>query len=230
MIRLRGLADFNNFVAGRQDRDTRLRIDGDRFAAGHGKQGDVGVAQPLSGFELDRSGSGLYPTRIEVVARRVRPLGANAIAVQTLDVLNHENRVGAFGERGPSHDFHRLARTHRRTLIVFAGANFADDLKLSRKVGRTHGESVASRAREGWIVAVGGDGLGQDASVGLERGKPFGGGRRSMRGDFAKDGFSGFVERQGHGSGIGLPLSQTCPGGCRKHAAAGNTRADFGSR
>ena len=88
----------------------------------------------------------------------------HAVAVAR-DVLDHHHGVGAVRQRSAGHDLDRLPGPTAPAKLL-AGAHFADHAQLARQIGGAHRESVAHRARQRRIIAIGEDRLGQHASRG----------------------------------------------------------------
>ena len=128
-------------------------------------------------------------------------------AVFAAGVLDHDDGIGARGDRSAGHNLDCFVGTDDARETV-AGADFADDAEAPGKVGGAKGESVADGAGESGGVAVGGDGLGENASGAI--GKPHGFDRRQRAGsgDDANDHLARLSECQrGH-----FPIIVWCDG------------------
>ena len=105
-------------------------------------------------------------------------------------VLDHHYGVGA-GRHGRSgHDFDRLSRAQFAG-ESFAGAHFADDLQLARKIDGADGIAVAHGAGEGGRIAVCRDIHGKYASGSFRERDLFRYGTSASLAHGAQHGFAG---------------------------------------
>jgi hypothetical protein len=102
------------------------------------------------------------------------------------DVFDHDDRVGALGDRGAGHNFHGLAGADGAG-EYFAGANLADHAQAAGQVGGSNGKAVADGAVEGRIIAIGGNVLGEDAIGSRFERYVFNGRRGCVRAQLAED-------------------------------------------
>src|SRR5579884_2708036 len=79
--RLRGLAGFDNFVAGGQDCDTRPAVNLDAFAANHGERGNLRESHALSWREHRRTRRSLAAARAEILPGLNAPPDAHPVAL-----------------------------------------------------------------------------------------------------------------------------------------------------
>jgi hypothetical protein len=128
----------------------------------------VAVVEADAFFEDWFGGAGFAAGAVDVFAGFRGAVGGHLPGFDG-GVFDHNDAVGAFGERGASHDADGLAGLEPAG-EGFAGADFADDVEGAGEVGGAAGEAVADGAVCGGIVAVGEDVLGEDAAGGLREG------------------------------------------------------------
>ncbi len=99
----RGLVERDDFVAGREDGDAGFGVNGDVGGADGGTEGDAGVAEAFAGGEEDGSGGSFGGPGVEVEAGGGG--GDGDVSFVAGSVFNHDDGIGALGERGAGHDF-----------------------------------------------------------------------------------------------------------------------------
>ncbi len=190
-----GGVNGDELVAGGDDRDARTEEDVEmRVAAGGGGCNLRGAEAGSGGDELVAA-QGFGAGRDDVLtAVELAAVGEADLPAFVLNVLQHGDGVGAFGDSGASHDLPGRVGGKRAGGWV-AGANRAGNEEPLEGAGLSgaKGETVPGGAGEGGHVAIGVDGLSEDAAVGGGEGQAFGGrGAGEELGSVAVDEFRGF--------------------------------------
>src|SRR5262249_31919100 len=89
----------------------------------------------------------VHPWRMDVLTR-ARPMLEAGPAVYFFDVFDHDDRVGALGQRPTSHDADGNARTHSGRRQV-PGGDFLHDFEVVGVVAGAHGVAINRRAWQG---------------------------------------------------------------------------------
>ncbi len=158
----------DEFVAAGEDGDAGSGVDGEFAVTALGGDGDLGWCEANAGGHEGVADAALCAAGDEVVAGgdgATDKLADKAVAV--LNVLQHEDAVCAFGQGCAGHDFEDFPGCEG-AVGELAGANEPGLEEPAVGVGLSSaaGEAVAGGAGESGLVAVGGDGGGEDAAAG----------------------------------------------------------------
>ena len=144
--------------------------------------------------------------QVEVVAGFLSAPNMDRVAV-AVDVLDHDHGVGSFGQRRSGHNLEGFTRADGAAKQL-AGADFANHSQIAGQVGRPDRITVAGGAMKRGVVAVGGNGFGEDSARGA--GKAHGFGLPAAAARVAEDASAGLFKCEGHifqrssGRGFGL--------------------------
>jgi hypothetical protein len=170
-VGLGGGGDFDQLVAGGEDGDAWLPEDIDLRGADRGEGGDVAGGEARAGGDERVAATGFTAGGDDVAAGADFAAFAEPdAAVGNLDVFEHDDGIGACGDGCAGHDLERGAGGERLCGAWLAGAEDAGDGEpiAGGKCSTLDGIAIARGAMEGWEIAVGGDGPGEDAMEGFE--------------------------------------------------------------
>jgi hypothetical protein len=194
LVRERWRGDLDDLVAGGEHGHARLAIDAHLGPTNGCEQGNLRRTQAAARIQQRFAGARLGGWRGDELAKRGGGSG-DPFAVAR-GVLEHDHGIGAGRNGRAGHDLECFAASQLAQADI-ARPHFALDAQPPWRVFGAHRETVAERARERRVVAIGMGGLGEHAAAGgIERNFLDGaGGERG--GDAINDALPGLAKVQG---------------------------------